>query len=176
MRNYPPPMGDRRYQSPTEYDWFDASGHRWTRVQTPPPGMRPDRPAPGVADQQARYSPETGDTLISRDYTPWYPNPQAIKGGIGRASWYDAGPARPELAQRNVTVNPRVGNSRARFMQNPLAPGTGLHTNPQHAAVGTIARFVDPKTQRMSTARQNRLLPSRYDGQSYSQTTRIQGS
>jgi hypothetical protein len=138
--------------------------------------MRPQRPSPGLADDRARYSPETNDSLIRRDYTPWYPRATVVPAGTGRASWWAAGPARPELAQRNVTVNPRQGNSRSRAMQNPLAPGTGLHTEPQHAAIGTIARYVNPDNPRMSTARQNRLLPARYTGQSYSQTTLTQGA
>lgn len=143
----------------------------------PVPPMRPDRPAPGVADSEARYSPETNDTLIRRDFTEWYPSMAGVvKAGTGRASWWAAGPPRPELTTRNVTLNPREGNSRSRFMQNPMAPGTGLHTNPQQAAVGTIARYVDPRNPRMTTARQNRLSPARYDGQSYSQTTLSQGA
>lgn len=157
---------------------WNRRGHR-SRArerQQPPPPMNPWPTAPGVADSYARYSPSSNDQQVRRENTPWIPTPNVSVPGTGRASWWAAGPARPSLEMRSVTTNPRVGNSRSRFAQNPLAPGTGLHTQPRDHSVGTIQRYVTPGVGKMRPARQNRLSPARYEGQSYSQTTITQGA
>ena len=77
-----------------------------------------------------------------------------------------------------MTISPRQGG-KVRFLQNPAAPGTGLHTyvvDDASGAIGTAARYTTPASGvRQTGRRQNRLSPARYVGQSYSQTTRTQG-
>lgn len=152
--------------------------------------MRPQRPAPGVADQEARYNSFVWDTGIKRDNTPWYPIPHYTPAGKGVANWSECGPPRPELSQRNVTVHRRRGTDATRHLLDPRTGTTGLtsqgpitgqgavrgvHTsNPQHTAA-TIGRYGEATNPAMKVRRQNRLAPARYDGQSYSQTTQIQG-
>lgn len=136
--------------------------------------MRPARPAAGVADPFERAPGYVFDSGIHRDVGPWVPVQHFTPAGRGVANW-DSWPARDSVRQREVTVNQRAGNSRARWLQNPQAPWTGLHT--QVAGVQTqTARYVDKQVPQMSTRRQNHLSSTLYRGQSYSQTTVVQGA
>lgn len=156
---------------------FDHRGFRVKNAYLGPlEPMRPQRPAPGVADQRPSVQYDVNDTGIRRDNTPVYYEQHYIPAARGVASWA-AWPARPILSQRDVTVNTRVGTTATRWLQNPQAPGTGLHTQAprdQHSAV-TVPRYADDGLGRMSSRRVGRLSPARYDGQSFSQTTRLQG-
>jgi hypothetical protein len=99
---------------------------------------------------------------------------------------------------RDATYRLMQGNSRTRQLLYPqagpsaTAPGyrttadgriiqptvptyVGLHTDPKRAARITVERYTN-KNPRMTTARQDRLRSGQYTGQSYSQTTRVQGA
>lgn len=171
----PPPQLNVAQDEPPP---FDRRGFRVRNAHVdPPPPMRPAPPANGVADNRAYVRYGVNDTGIRRDNTPWYPIQHYTPAAKGVASWADH-PARPALSQRDVTVNRRAGSDQTRYLQNPLAPGTGLHTQvlgaDQHTAA-TVTRYGEPTLGKMTSRRQNRLSPARYDGQSYSQTTKLQG-
>lgn len=153
--------------------------------------MRPVRPAPGVADSHTRMRYDVFDYGILRDNTPYYQRQHYVAAGHGVASWA-AFPARPALNQRNVTVNRRVGTSATRHLVDPRTGTTGLVSQGprtgQGSAMGyhtqatgrdhpstTVPRYSDSTLGTMSRRRQNRLSPARYNGQSYSQTTLLQG-
>lgn len=162
---------------------FDHRGFRVKNASVDPADiarnwpMRPLRPSTGVADQRARFSGGFNDGGIRRDNTPWIPTQTYIAAGKGVASWAEF-PARDSLWQRDVTYNRRVGTNQTRYLQNPDAPGTGLHSQQvgvDHSSV-TQARYQEDNLGRMVRRRQGRLSPARYDGQSFSQTTQIQGA
>lgn len=164
---------------PNQAPPVDRSHRRVTIAPVVPRGAPPPAPPPhGLADTQERYSPKVSDTLIMRDHTPWYPVQHYTPPGKAGINWAEAGPALPSLRQRNVTINPMVGNSNTRQLQNPLAPGHGLHTefpDNWHTAK-THTRYLLDDSAKIQPWRQNRLSPSRYTGQSYSQTTEVQGA
>jgi hypothetical protein len=101
------------------------------------------------------------------------------RAGAPVNDWTHAGPARPTLwFERGQTLSPRSGVSRSRFFQNPAAPGTGLHTqvdNDASGAFGSAGRYLNADVPQMRARRQNRLSPAVYTGQSFSQTTTVQG-
>lgn len=136
--------------------------------------MRPRRPAPGVADPWERAPGYVNDSGILRDVGPWVPVQHFVPAGRGVANW-DAWPARDSIRQREVAVNQRVGTTRTRFLQNPQAPWTGLHSQVRGANT-TAARYVDNRVPQMSVRRQNHLSSALYRGQSYSQSTLVQGA
>lgn len=136
--------------------------------------MRPRPTAPSVADPFERAPSYVFDDGIHRDVGPWVPVQHFTPAGRGVANW-DDWPARDSVRQREVTVNQRVGTSRTRYLQNPQAPWTGLHT--QVFGVQTQhARYVDGQVPQMSVRRQNHLSSTLYRGQSFSQTTTVQGA
>lgn len=167
-QDQPPPFDKRGFRVRNASVDLDDIMRTWP--------MRPQRPATGVADQRARYDGGSQDTAILRDNTPWIPTQHYIPAARGVASWA-AYPARPALCQRDVTYNRRGGTTQTRYLQNPNAPGTGLHTQQtgvKHSAV-TVERYAEQDIGRMKNRRQNRLSPAIYNGQSFSQTTDLQG-
>lgn len=151
----------------------------------------------GMDGESTRYPGTVNDTKITRQQMPWYPSTSYTPGGNSWVNWTMAGPIRPELHMRDATFRTMQGNSRTRNLQNPgpgeveTAPGyrsmpdgrivqpthtvrVGLHTDPKRAALVTVERYTN-KNPRMTTARQDRLRSGQYTGQSYSQTTRVQG-
>lgn len=131
--------------------------------------------APGLVTELARYPGTRFDGLIQRDKSPWYPREYRTPGGLSWVDWTAAGPVRPELNMRNVSYRLMQGNSNSRADQDPNNPRQGLHTNPMPGVARTVERYVDPRNPQMTAARVDRLSNARYDGQSYSQTTRTQG-
>jgi hypothetical protein len=115
------------------------------------------------------------DGGIRRDRTAWYPTDRVSGVGTGTVNWTDAGPPRPELHVRNVTVRTMAGTSRTRALANPLDPSVGLHSPTRTRSSGNLERY-QAGGAAMRPARANRLSPARYAGQSYSQTTVLQGA
>lgn len=151
----------------------------------------------GMDGESTRFPGTTNDTGITRQQSAWYPSAQYTPAGNSWVNWTAAGPLRPELHMRDASYRLMEGNSRTRNLQNPggdtteIAPGyrsmpdgrivqpthrvsVGLHTDPKRAALITVQRYTN-KNPRMTTARQDRLRSGQYTGQSYSQTTRVQG-
>lgn len=128
----------------------------------------------GIEDEQSRYPGTEFDTEIRRDRGPYFAHPQYIPPPVTWISWTAAGPTRPELGMRNMTYRSMSGNTESRY---PVAntPTTGLHSNPPPAAAANVARFVGSGLPQMTYARVDRLSPGQYSGQTYSQTTRLQG-
>jgi hypothetical protein len=154
--------------------------------------------AAGMDSESARHPGTINDTTISRQQMPWFPSTVYQPAGNSWVSWTAAGPIRPELHMRDTSFRVMEGNSRTRNLLNPgpgeavVAPGyrsmpdgriiqptttirVGLHTDPKRAARITVERYTN-RNPKMSTARQDRLRSGQYTGQSYSQTTRVQGA
>lgn len=123
-------------------------------------------PRPGTAN----------DNQISRDKGPWLPVDNLRGAASGWYDWTGAGPTRPEIHQRNITLRIMQGNSRTRALPNPIDPTVGLHSDPKVPASGTVQRFTNANNPRLRPGRQDRLSNSQYSGQSYSATTRMQGA
>lgn len=139
--------------------------------------MRPQTIPHEIADQHTGYQ-QPNDQLIRRNNTPWEHIQYYVPAGLGVNNWTGAGPARPSWWMKNDTISPRSGG-KVRWLQNPAAPGTGLHTyvvDNASGSIGSAARYTDPAVPQQQARRQNRLSPSRYHGQSYSQTTQVQGA
>jgi hypothetical protein len=130
--------------------------------------------AAAVADDP-RYYGATNDSQIRRDRTPFFPSKARSGVGTAEVDWTMAGPNRPELHVRNVTVRVMAGTSQTRAFANPLDPSVGLHSNPKARPSGNIERF-KAGAAGMKPGRRDRLSPARYSGQSYSQTTLEQGA
>lgn len=131
--------------------------------------------AKGMDNESTRFSGTTNDTTIQRDKGPWLPSDNLRGAASGWYDWTAAGPPRPEIHQRNVTLRIMAGTSRSRNLQNPRDWRVGLHSMPVPGAVGPHQRFLDPLNPRMRKPRQDRLSNGQYAGQSYSATTRTQG-
>lgn len=128
--------------------------------------------APGLETELARYPGTVNDDLIVRDRGPYYQRPRFTPPPVTWISWTQAGPLRPELGMRDSSYRRMVGNTRSRF---PVvdSPTTGMHTMVTPGVARTVRRFV--ATPQMVPARADRLSPGQYSGQTYSQTTRLQG-
>ena len=128
--------------------------------------------APGIEDTHSRYPGTYYDREIIRDRGPFMAQPQYIPPPVTWISWTAAGPTRPELHMRNSTFRSMVGNSLSRY---PVvdSPSTGMHTMGPAGTQRTADRYVS--TPQMVSARQFRLSPGQYSGQTYSQTTKLQG-
>lgn len=126
----------------------------------------------GMESEAARYPGTVFDSEIERDRGPAYQQPHYTPAGNGWVNWTTAGPTRPELHMRNSTMRTLVGNTRSRY---PVVatPTTGMHTMGPAGTERTLARYVT--TPQMVGERQFRLSPGQYSGQTYSQTTRVQG-
>lgn len=152
----------------------------------------------GMDGESTRYPGTVNDRGIVRQQQPWYPMDTYTPAGNSWVNWTMAGPCRPELHMRDASYRLMEGNSRTTQLLNPTpglavtAPGyrsmpdgriiqptttirVGLHTDPKRAARITVERYTN-KNPRMTTARQDRLRSGQYTGQSYSQTTRVQGA
>lgn len=128
--------------------------------------------APGLETEQTRTPGTVFDGGVMRDRGPFYRRPVVVRAGDSWVDWTGAGPTRPELHMRNVTYREEVGSSRSRF---PVvnSPTTGMHTMQPAGTQRTASRYV--KIPQMVPARVDRLSPARYAGQTFSQTTRLQG-
>lgn len=128
--------------------------------------------APGIDNELTRYPGTVYDDDVTRDRHPYYQRATYMPPGNGWVNWTAAGPPRPELHMRNATLRTMVGNTESRY---PVvnSPSTGMHTEIPSGVSRTVPRFVT--TPQMTAARQFRLRPGQYAGQTYSQTTQIQG-
>lgn len=120
------------------------------------------------------------DDLIQRDRVPWYDRDYLTSNHDSLVNWTDCGPIRPSLHMRQQTVTRMQGTSATRnFDPHPIVTlgmqdqGHGMHTNPPQPKAAANRNFRD--RQQQQPARVNRLSPSVYTGQSYSQTTVVQG-
>lgn len=123
-----------------------------------------------------RYFGATQDDGIRRDRTAWFSH--SVRSGVGTVAvdWTAAGPPRPELHMRNVTVRTMAGTSRTRALASPYDPQLGLHSKTPGNQVRGNASRAAAGTPIMKHGRTDRLSPARYSGQSYSQTTLEQGA
>lgn len=128
-----------------------------------------------AGQDETRYFGAVQDDQIRRDRTPWYPTKARSGVGTAEVDWTAAGPYRPELHMRNVTVRLMAGNSQSRAFANPLDPTVGLHSSGIVKPAGNLGRLNSGRPG-MKTGRTDRLSPARYSGQSYSQTTLEQGA
>jgi hypothetical protein len=155
--------------------------NRGQRLRNSPGGAVADIPRRVVGAQadmlegDPRYPGYVNDSMIRRDRTAWYPSDARSGVGTVAVDWTAAGPPRPELHMRNVTVRRMAGTDQTRAFANPADPSVGLHTNPKIRPSGNIERF-KAGSAGMKHGRTDRLSPARYTGQSYSQTTLLQGA
>jgi len=128
--------------------------------------------AAGLGTELARYPGDGFDTQIVRDRGPYYQQPVYVPPANNWLSWTAAGPTRPELHMRCGSWRNMVGNSASRYPVTD-SPSTGMHTMGPAGVARTVQRYVT--TPQMTAARVDRLRPGQYSGQSYSQTTQVQG-
>lgn len=135
--------------------------------------------APGLETELARYPGASNDGEITRDRRPFYSaTTNYVPPAISWVNWTLAGPARAELHMRTTDLRTMVGNSAGRYPYLPGSPTGGRHTMIPTTGPGgstTRDRFVGAGLPQMRAARPDRLAPARYTGQSYSQTTSVQG-
>lgn len=149
---------------------------RWTARRMESAGgydtTSPRTLAPGIDNELARYPGTQFDGLIVRDRGPYYQQPVYLPPANNWVSWTAAGPTRPELHIRQATLREMEGNTRSRY---PVvnSPSTGMHTQIPSGVSRTVQRFV--QTPQMTPGRNDRLRPGQYAGQTYSQTTKVQG-
>lgn len=129
--------------------------------------------APGIDNELARYPGTAFDQRVRRDRGPFYQRPTYLPPPQTWVNWTAAGPPRPELHMRNATLRTMVGTSASRFPTVAGSPTGGMHTMTPSGVSRTVPRYVS--TPQMTAARQMRLSPGQYSGQTYSQTTRLQG-
>lgn len=150
---------------------------RWSaRRSTASGGIETAMPmtlANGIENNYARYPATVYDGLIRRDRGPYFAAPRYIPPPVTWISWTAAGPTRPELGMRNVTLREMVGNTRSRFPVIPNAPTKGMHTMTPRGRSDVPDRYV--VTAQMVPGRYDRLANSVYAGQTFSQTTKPQG-
>lgn len=136
--------------------------------------------APGIETELARYPGASNDQGITRDRRPFYSaTVNYVPPALSWVNWTEAGPARAELHMRTTDLRNMVGNSQGRYPYLPGSPTGGRHTMIPSTGPGGVTqtrqRFVGAGLPQMRAARPDRLAPARYTGQSYSQTTSIQG-
>lgn len=163
-----PALTGRQRTAPPLDRWSTRRGHARGGYDTTAPRTL----APGIDNELERY-PFTEGARTVRDKGPFYTAPRYVPPPDTWVDWTEAGPARPELHVRNSTWRPEVGASRSRFPYVEGSPTGGMHTMGPAGVARTVARYVE--TPQMSAARINRLSPGQYSGQTYSQTTRLQG-
>ena len=127
-----------------------------------------------------RENANPNEQSIQHERFPFYDQDYSTSNHDWLVNWPDCGPIRPSLHMRQVTVNRQVGTSATRnFDPHPVLSfgsadqGHGMHTNPEPTKISTNKNF--RARQQQEPARINRLSPAVYTGQSYSQTTVIQG-
>jgi hypothetical protein len=157
----------------------DASGG-------PPTGGVP-RTLSMIGTSYDRAPGDLQDDQITRDRGPLYHTGFTVSGrDSGLVDWTSAGPTRAELGAVNSTYREMVGNSATRGLDRPFPrggtqdQGHGLHTNPARPQISTAPMATQRYQRRtnpvMNPVRQDRLSNSRFNGQSYSQTTKPQGT
>lgn len=144
--------------------------------------------SPGLIDGRTRDIDGAygRDALIKRDRTATF-DFDAYRPAGSLVDWTMSGPIRRSLWVRNHTDRRQAGtdNTRAQDptpittygMQDGIRNGKphGMHTTPINGRVLSGRAFTPAGRAQMVSARYNRLADSVYVGQSYSQTTRVQG-
>lgn len=131
--------------------------------------------APGMENDQARYPGTVNDSGVQRSRLPFYHAGVRSAVGDGWVNWTAAGPPRAELHMSNTEYRRESGYGSRRFPFIPGSPTGGRHTMVPNATAYTMPRYVSGAIPQMQSARINRLAAARYAGQSYSQTTAVQG-
>lgn len=129
--------------------------------------------APGLETELARYPGTVYDQGVRRDRMPFYSATVRSAVGDSWVNWTAAGPPRAELHMRTTEYRQEVGRGATRYPFIPTSPTGGRHTMTPHGVARTVQRYAE--TQQQTGARINRLSSARYSGQSYSQTTAVQG-
>lgn len=129
--------------------------------------------APGLETELPRYPGTVYDTGVIRERRPFYSALARSPVGDSWVDWTAAGPARAELHMRTTEWRCEAGYGATRYPVIPGSPTGGRHTMTPSAVARTVPRYQE--TQQQTGARINRLSSSRYAGQSYSQTTAVQG-
>jgi hypothetical protein len=143
---------------------------------------------PGLVDGRTRDidGAYANDELIARDRTPVYDFDNYRAAG-SLVDWTASGPIRRSLWMRQHTLRRLVGtdNTRAQDPTPVTTYGTqdgrnskphGMHTTPVSGRVLSSHTYAATGRAQMVSARFNRIADSAYTGQSFSQTTRVQGS
>lgn len=145
-----------------------------------PPGVGRFIPRWSATPTLTREQANPNEQTIQHERFPWYDRDYMTSHHDTLVNWTDCGPIRPALHMRQETVNRQVGTSATRnFDPHPISSfgiqdqGHGMHTNPPLTKIATNRNFRD--RQQQQPARVNRLSPAVYTGQSFSQTTVIQG-
>jgi hypothetical protein len=131
--------------------------------------------APGMENDLARYPGTVYDGAVSRDRQPYYHAEVRGNVGDGWVNWTAAGPTRAELHMRTTEYRRESGFGSRRFPFIADSPTGGRHTMTPTSTAYTTPRFVNGQVPQMTAARINRLSSARYAGQSFSQTTAVQG-
>jgi len=142
---------------------------------------------PGLVDGRPRdLGAYANDQLIQRDRTPVYDADSYHQAGA-LTDWTASGPIRRSLWMRQHTWRRQAGTDNTRALDpRPVvsygsqdgthgSPPHGMHSNPVRGQVLTFRTFSSPDRAQMVSGRFNRLSDSQYVGQSYSQTTQVQG-
>lgn len=164
-----PALSQRQRAAPPIDRWHNRLGTSAGGYDT----THPLTLAPGMENDQARYPGTTQDSAVRRDKTPYYHAEVRSAVGDGWVNWTAAGPPRAELHMRTSTYRSEQGGTRYPWI--PSSPTGGRHTMVPNATSYTMPRYVDGAIPQMQAARVNRLAGARYQGQSYSQTTAVQG-
>jgi hypothetical protein len=142
---------------------------------------------PGLVDGRARElsGSYSRDALILRDRTAVY-DFDSYRAAGSLVDWTMSGPIRRSLWVRNESDRRQAGTDNTRAQDpTPIATygsqdGTmskphGMHTTPISGRVLSSRTYQASGRAQMTAARYNRLADAVYQGQSYSQTTRVQG-
>jgi hypothetical protein len=181
-RGLPPPMSTPRPVTPDSADGFIPRHAAGSGVGGPPSPPGVGRYIPRFSDEVTltREGVNRNEQTIQHERFPWYDQDYMTSNHDTLVNWTDCGPIRPSLHNRQETINRQVGTSATRnFDPRPINSygtqdqGHGFHTNPEPYKASTNRNFRN--RQQQQPARINRLSPAVYTGQSYSQTTTIQG-
>lgn len=183
---FPIPLTSPRPVTPTSVDGSLDRPADWSGGPVSPAGVGRFIARWSWSPTLTREQANANEQSINHERFPWYHTGYIGSNHDSLVNWDDCGPVRPSLHNRQVTINRQVGSSNTRAQDpNPIRTygtqdGTrggqihGLHTNPAQSKYATNANF--RARQQQQPARVNRLSPSVYTGQSYSQTTVVQGS
>lgn len=183
---WPPPLTTPRPVTPTSrvgslYRHADGAGGPPT-----PAGVGRFIPRWSAPVTLTREQANANESTIVHERMPFHDVDYMTSNHDSLVNWTDSGPIRQSLHMRQMTINRQVGTDATRnFDPNPIVTygtqdGTtggqvhGMHTNPQTYKLTGLRNFRD--RQQQQPARINRLSPAVYTGQSYSQTTAIQGA
>lgn len=131
--------------------------------------------APGLESETTRYPGTVFDQGITRDRGAFFAQPRYMPPAQSWVNWTEAGPLRPELHGRNASLRTMQGNTDSRY-PTVNSPTGGLHTMVPSGPAGsdqTPGRY--RAVPQMRYARTDRLASGQYRGQSFSQTTAVQG-